>query len=326
MEEWQQIPNYRRYEISTNGIIRNIQRKTLLKINTTKYKNTNSYIQISLINDQHKRKKPLLHRLVAITYLENTLAKPEINHIDGDKYNNSVYNLEWCTRQENMDRIVSNKQQNTSRRVLQYDLENNFIKEFQSIKQAEEELDILTCTISACCIGRVYTAGGYIWKYKHIYTDIEWVKMEHFTDYEISDKGMVRNKHTKRVLKGMANNEYLCINLYINQKRTKHYIHRLVATHFINNPDNLSFVDHIDTYKQNNTATNLRWCTRSENMKNIQTQTKVSPIRSKFSDQEIVDAVSQTKTLVEASKVLTNFGRCTVSPQVVSHWIKVLEL
>lgn len=48
----------------------------------------------------------MVHRLVAIAYIENPLNKPEVNHIDANRYNNHVSNLEWVTRQENVDHAV----------------------------------------------------------------------------------------------------------------------------------------------------------------------------------------------------------------------------
>lgn len=68
---------------------------------------TSRYHRISLINDDGKNKKYLVHRLVAITYIPNPDEKPEVNHIDGDKMNNCVSNLEWVTRSENLKHAFS---------------------------------------------------------------------------------------------------------------------------------------------------------------------------------------------------------------------------
>lgn len=49
-----------------------------------------------------KRKNLYVHRLIAIAFLPNPEGKPQVNHIDGDKHNNNLANLEWNTRTENM--------------------------------------------------------------------------------------------------------------------------------------------------------------------------------------------------------------------------------
>ena len=61
------------------------------------------------------------------------------------------------------------------------------------------------------------------------------------------------------------NSGYLCIDFTVNNKKTKNLVHRLVASHFCDNPNNLPEVNHLDEDKDNNTAVNLAYCSSSEN-------------------------------------------------------------
>jgi len=84
------------YEVSELGAVVNINTGRALKPETTR----NGYMRVKLCGNGDT-KKFLLHRLVAGLYIPNPLGKPCVNHIDGDKGNNSVANLEWCTYSEN---------------------------------------------------------------------------------------------------------------------------------------------------------------------------------------------------------------------------------
>jgi hypothetical protein len=86
--------------------------------------------------------------------------------------------------------------------------------------------------------------------------------------YEISTLGRVRNKKTGRFLKGGFDTRYYIVEL----QGKMYYIHRLIALKFIDNPDNLSDVDHIDGDKQNNKIENLRWVTHQQNNMNKRIQ------------------------------------------------------
>ena len=95
IEEWKQIPNLP-YEISSLGKIRNLQGKVLKT-----YIQNSGYEQIK-INYQGLHIHKSIHRLVAEAFIPNPLNKEYVNHIDGNKLNNTVDNLEWCTNSENI--------------------------------------------------------------------------------------------------------------------------------------------------------------------------------------------------------------------------------
>lgn len=93
---WKQIKDYD-YEISLEGIVRRISTKQLKK----PYIIHNGYLAIQL-NINGKRKGYLVHRLLGKYFIPNPENKPFINHIDSNRLNNSLENLEWCTHQENV--------------------------------------------------------------------------------------------------------------------------------------------------------------------------------------------------------------------------------
>jgi hypothetical protein len=117
------------------------------------------YIYIRVNKDKYA-----LHRLIASTFIDNSENKPAVNHIDGNKTNNHANNLEWVTIQEN-------NQHNHNigliklytRAIIQYDLELNEIKRFDSIKHAMDELKIKS--IKEVLYNKQKTAGGFIFKY-----------------------------------------------------------------------------------------------------------------------------------------------------------------
>jgi len=75
--------------------------------------NGRGYLRVKLSNDS-VAKEIRVHRLVALHYIPNPENKPEINHIDGDKTNNSVENLEWATRIENLNGFKKHHKNNKS--------------------------------------------------------------------------------------------------------------------------------------------------------------------------------------------------------------------
>ena len=91
--------------------------------------------------------------------------------------------------------------------------------------------------------------------------------IQDFPNYSIFKDGTVVNNVSGRPLKPLDNgNGYKYVSLYKNKIRFRFLIHRLVALHFINNPQQLKYVNHKDENKSNNSVDNLEWCTASYNV------------------------------------------------------------
>ena len=90
-----------------------------------------------------------------------------------------------------------------------------------------------------------------------------------YPNYLIYDDGRVYNKNRNRFLKPRINTHGYChVVLFENSKQKNHSIHRLVAIHYIPNPENKREVDHINRIRTDNRIENLRWATSSENNQN----------------------------------------------------------
>ena len=185
-EVWKDVKGYEGlYKVSNTGKVKSFQRNREKLLSDKYYEN--GYLRASLSKNNEK-KKVLIHRLVAETFIPNPENKPEVNHIDGNKKNNNASNLEWCTRCENVKhawktglneehreklsktayKTVNKLWEKNKKPVIQMDLDGNFIREFDSAKEAFEYYGIkrLQTSISACCTGRRKTAHGYKWKFK----------------------------------------------------------------------------------------------------------------------------------------------------------------
>lgn len=170
-EEWKDIKGYEGlYQISNLGNVKSVYKNGNFKILIGGIKN--GYRQVILVKDG-KRKYINVHRLVAEAFIPNKENKSQVNHIDGNKLNNKVDNLEWCTQSENMKHAykiglekplyaIINKR---AKKVKQYDKNNNLINCYNGIKEAARINNINPGDITKCCKNKRKQVGGYVWRY-----------------------------------------------------------------------------------------------------------------------------------------------------------------
>ena len=178
-EIWKDIKGYENlYQVSNLGNVRSlitykyskkermcikVCRERILKPGIDK----NNYKCVVLTKDKN-RKTYKVHKLVAKCFVKNIENKPFVNHIDGNKLNNNANNLEWTTNSENIKHAYDNNLidiRKKQKKVNQYDLKGNFIKQWNSMKEAGETLNICRQNISQCCRKVRNKANGYIWRY-----------------------------------------------------------------------------------------------------------------------------------------------------------------
>ena len=162
MCEWKTIEGFEDYEISSDGQVYSHKSNKILSPNKSK----KGYLQVSLYNNGKERKK-LIHRLVAEAFITNPDNLPEVNHIDENKHNNNISNLEWCTRLYNMNYGTRNKKASEalSKPIAAYTKSGELVAEYPSLTAAAEAMRVTSVAICNCLTGRAKTSAGYIWKY-----------------------------------------------------------------------------------------------------------------------------------------------------------------
>lgn len=201
---WKDIVGYEGlYQVSSLGEIRSVDRyrkgkkgsPTFCKgsLMTLSY-GRHGYLTVGLSKDCHC-KRLLVHRLVAEAFVENSHGNPVVDHINGDRLDNKVENLRWCTTKENMNFDIVRRNishiQKTSKRCIQHQKEmqdacrkpvviistDGAAKIYLSLKEVEED-GFNRHTVSGCC-----NSGRPIGKHKFKGYKCYWKE-----DYEISAK------------------------------------------------------------------------------------------------------------------------------------------
>ena len=164
------------YQVSNLGRVRSLNYNKTGEIKVLKLGKSRGYLVVQL-NKNGKGKMFYIHRLVGFAFIPNDdpINKIQINHINEDKTDNRVENLEWCTPSENTNHGTRNERaaEKTAKKNINGKLSKKVVcietgAVYLSTKDVQRKLGLLRQNISACCRGRQKTAGGYHWKY---YTD-----------------------------------------------------------------------------------------------------------------------------------------------------------
>lgn len=176
MEIWKDVVGYETlYQVSNLGRVKSLDMKLPYKRhNNTTFRirkgkiltpatMKNGYLRVEMSkNGNHKLN--LVHRMVAIAFISNPNNYKEINHINCDKKDNRVENLEWCSSSYNKIHALENKLYKIEKPILQ--MKNGIvIKEWKSASQVFRELGYLQQNIGKVALGKRKSAYGYQWKY-----------------------------------------------------------------------------------------------------------------------------------------------------------------
>lgn len=172
-ESWRDIIEFEGlYQVSNQGRVRSIKggRIRILTLTPNSPQGITSYYKVVLYKNGHYKSK-WVHRLVAEAFIPNYNNLKEVNHKDENGLNNSVGNLEWCSHRYNNIYGTKNERASAklSKAVRQYDLQGNYIRTFNSAKEACEFLNVSINNrdnISKVCTGIRKSCLNFIWKYE----------------------------------------------------------------------------------------------------------------------------------------------------------------
>ncbi len=157
------------YEVSSFGRVRSLNYKNTGQTKVlSSFENKHGYLQVVLWK-KGKEKLFRIHRLVAEAFIPNLFGYPQVNHIDEDKTNNHIDNLEWCDNKYNSNHGTRNKRiaKKLSKPVLQFTKTGEFVKEWSSTNEAGRN-GFTQVSIASCCRGKLKSHKGFIWQYKEI--------------------------------------------------------------------------------------------------------------------------------------------------------------
>lgn len=168
MEVWKKVQKHSNYLISNKGRVKSLQRTIVYKDGRTRpckekiltgTKGTYGYLKVHLDGKDNV----FIHRLVAEHFIDNPKKLPCVNHKDGNKQNNNIDNLEWCSYSENLIHAYNNNLNKIPKPVKQLDLNGQLIKIWKSATEAERVGGFNHRSISRCCNKQRNKYKGFKW-------------------------------------------------------------------------------------------------------------------------------------------------------------------
>lgn len=158
-EIWKDIKGYEGlYQVSNWGRIWSSRKQRYMKPYDNK-----GYLRVDLIAKNGKRKQEFVHRLVALTFIDNPENYTIVNHKDENKTNNCVENLEWCSREYNNNYGTRNQRiaETMKYKIIVYDKNDNEIGYYNGTAEAAEALGVHKGTVRNWIQGRAQPRAGY---------------------------------------------------------------------------------------------------------------------------------------------------------------------
>lgn len=170
------------YSVSTEGEVRKDTTNYILSQSSQQ-----DYKFVGLIING-KQKRMRVHRMVALTFIDNPDNKPYVNHINGNRSDNNVENLEWVTPSENTQHAVDTGlfKSGRARAVIQYNLNGEQMATFESASEAARQTGGSQSKITMCCRRQRDSVNDYQWRYYDDIQDVQKIEKKFITGKKVA--------------------------------------------------------------------------------------------------------------------------------------------